>query len=325
MLDHGGKLRSAADRYGIPLSQWLDLSTGINPLGWPVPELSNETWRRLPEDEDDLEKVACAYYGCDVLLPVAGSQAALQRIPELRPPGRVGILTPGYSEHPAAWTGAGHEMICLAAGEIENAIDHLDVLLLSQPNNPDGQLFSPMVLQKWHRRLSSRGGWLVVDEAFMDVTPELSLANEAGRDGLILLRSLGKFFGLAGARVGFVLAEQLLLKRLKQKLGPWTISGPSRYIAIAALADSAWQQMMRIQLKTAGQRLSELLLNHGIEPVGGTALFQLAHTPESEHIYQRFARQGVLIRLFPELSAIRFGLPGIEQEWQRLETALAEL
>lgn len=325
MLDHGGKLRAAADCYGIPLSQWLDLSTGINPLGWPVPELSNEIWLRLPEDEDDLEKIACAYYGCDALLPVAGSQAALQKIPELRKPGRVGIVTPGYSEHPAAWTGAGHEVISLAAGEIGNTIDDLDVLLLCQPNNPDGRLFSTEDLHGWHRQLSSRGGWLVVDEAFMDVTPELSLATETGREGLILLRSLGKFFGLAGARVGFVLAEQLLLEQLKQKLGPWTISGPSRYIAIAALSDSAWQQAMRIQLKSAGERLQELLLNYGVESAGGTALFQLVHTPGAEEIYQRFARQGVLIRLFPELSAIRFGLPGIEQEWQRLEAVLAEL
>ncbi len=200
MLDHCGKLRAAADRYGIPLSQWLDLSTGINPLGWPVSELLNETWRCLPEDEDDLEKVACAYYGCDVLLSVAGSQSVLPRIPELRPPGRVDILTPCYSEHPAAWMGA-PSVVHLAAGEIENAIDHLDILLLSQPNNPNGQLFSPMILQEWHRQLSSRG-WLVVDEAFMDVTPKLSLAVGAGREGLILLRPLGRFFGLADVREG---------------------------------------------------------------------------------------------------------------------------
>ena len=207
MPEHGGRLRQAAERYQRPLGQWLDLSTGINPQGWPVPAVPGTVWQRLPESDDGLEQAAAAYYGTDSLLPVAGSQAAINLLPQLRSHSRVGVLSPGYSEHAHAWRSAGHQVIALAANEIAPEIAQLDVLLLCRPNNPDGLLIDRGLLLQWLQQLSARGGWLVIDEAFVDVTPEQSLSDLAGSRGLIMLRSLGKFFGLAGARVGFVLAD----------------------------------------------------------------------------------------------------------------------
>ncbi|MBI3575850.1 MAG: threonine-phosphate decarboxylase [Gammaproteobacteria bacterium] len=322
MLEHGGNIGAAAVLYGIPAERWLDLSTGINPIGWPVPVLPPETWSRLPQDDDGLIETARRYYGSENLLPVAGSQAAIQMLPRLRGRARIGVLTPTYAEHARAWVAAAHEVVPLAATAIENTLDMLDVLVLANPNNPTGEAFDREMLLKWHARLAARGGWLVVDEAFMDATPECSLASETQRGGLIVLRSLGKFFGLAGARVGFVLAAPALLATLCEQIGPWTVSGPARAVARAALADRIWQEAARPRLRQAAARLADLLARHGLRPVGGTALFQWAPTPQARSLHDALAHQGILTRLFTDPTGLRFGLPGTETEWQRLEAAL---
>ncbi|MCE5181828.1 MAG: threonine-phosphate decarboxylase CobD [Betaproteobacteria bacterium] len=325
LLEHGGRIRQAAAHYGIPAADWLDLSTGINPVGWPVPVVPGECWRNLPEDGDGLEQAACDYYGCTDLLATAGSQAAIQALPRLRPPCRVGMLAPSYAEHALAWTQCGHDVAALVPADIEAALDRLDVLLLVNPNNPTGNYFTAATLYGWQQRLAARGGWLVVDEAFMDATSQHSLAPCAGVEGLVVLRSLGKFFGLAGARVGFVLAWSALLVRLAEALGPWTLANPSRWVAQQALQDEGWQLAERQRLARESQRLAGLLARHGLTPSGGTALFQWLETGRAATIQDALARQGIWVRRFDTPASLRFGLPGTEAEWQRLETALRGL
>lgn len=325
MLEHGGRLKLAAMQYGIPLEQWMDLSTGINPSGWPVPAVPAALWSRLPEEDDGLEQAARDYYAAETLLPVAGSQAAIQALPMLRDCCRVGVLNPAYAEHAHAWQGAGHHVSLINTETIDAVISQLDVLVLVHPNNPTGECFSVEQLLDWHEQLSNRGGWLVVDEAFMDVTPEHSLVSYSSRSGLIILRSLGKFFGLAGARVGFVCAQTVLLEQLKNKLGPWTLNAPARWLASQALADRLWQQATRKKLLAEGVRLQTLLSQYGLKPDGGCALFQWLKTPQAIYLHDSFSRQGILTRLFSEHSSLRFALPGSEAEWQRLEIALMQL
>lgn len=325
MLEHGGNIRQAALRYGIPPGDWLDLSTGINPLGWPVPAIPSECWRRLPEPDDDLTEAACRYYGCGSVLAVAGSQAAIQVLPSLRSPCRVGLLAPTYAEHALAWTRAGHHVEMLSPVEIEASLERIDVLLLVNPNNPTGTRFAPEMLLVWHRQMAARGGWLVVDEAFMDATPEESLAPYVGEEGLVVLRSLGKFFGLAGARVGFALAWPELLVRMNELLGPWPVAHPARHVARLALADKAWQVKERQRLENDSMRLDDLLGRHGLPPVGGTALFQWVATGHAPAIQEALAKQGIWLRHFATPTSLRFGLPGVEAEWQRLEQALRGL
>jgi L-threonine-O-3-phosphate decarboxylase len=324
-LHHGGRLREAASCYGIPPGQWLDLSTGINPVGWPVPPLPAACWQRLPEADDGLERAAADYYGAAHLLPVAGSQAAIQALPQLRPACRVGVLAASYAEHAAAWQRQGHELVALEAGAIPRLLPGLDVLLLVNPNNPTGESFSPEQLLAWHAALAARGGWLVVDEAFMDATPERSIARYSGVPGLVVLRSLGKFFGLAGARVGFALAWPQLLRELAARLGPWAVSGPAREAARLALADRAWQAEARLRLLQDGERLQMVLAHHDLVSAGGTALFRYCPTAPAAALHEALARQGVLTRLFAAPAALRFGLPGDEAAWRRLELALTAL
>ncbi|PIE82889.1 MAG: threonine-phosphate decarboxylase [Candidatus Contendobacter odensis] len=327
MLEHGGALRTAAIHYRIPLHEWLDLSTGINPNGWTVPMIPAAVWQRLPESDDGLEAAAKAYYDASFLLPTAGSQAVIQALPLLRKPCRVGVIHPAYVEHAQAWWRAGHQVELLAAENIETldaAIEHLDVLVIINPNNPTGIRFTTTTLLDWYMRLARRGGWLVVDEAFMDVTPADSLANHTGLlSGLIVLRSLGKFFGLAGARVGFALAEPAVLKRLQEHLGPWPVSGASRWVAMQALADHAWQDRMRRSLTDCGSRLADMLERQGLPVTGGTGLFQWLPLPDAAFWRDALARRGILVRCFKDLPGLRFGLPGQQSDWRRLELALS--
>jgi len=323
LLEHGGALRAAAARYGIPLAEWLDLSTGINPNGWPVPVLPATVWRRLPEPEDGLTALATAYYGTAHLLPVAGSQAAIQTLPLLRHSGRVGVLHPTYGEHAYAWRRAGHEIKLLTAEQLAAALDRFDAVVVVNPNNPTGLRFPVTVLLEWRERLAARGGWLVVDEAFMDTTPGDSLTRYVGLPGLIVLRSLGKFYGLAGARVGFALAEPAVLAQLSELLGPWTVSGPGRWVTMQALADSPWQQQARSDLVQASERLANLLNRQGLPVSGGTSLFQWIALPDADFWQDALARRGILVRRFADPSGLRFGLPDSAAAWQRLDQALA--
>lgn len=324
MLEHGGNLHAASRQYGIAREDWLDLSTGINPHGYPVPDIPASVWQRLPETDQQLERIAASYYGAQYLLATSGSQAAIQALPRLRGPCRVTVLGPMYAEHAHAWRQHGHQV---------SEIDHLpgaamlaetDVLLACNPNNPTGRLFAPDTLLEWHLALSQHDGWLIVDEAFMDSTPQHSLAAYSHQPGLIILRSLGKFFGLAGVRVGFLLAEPSLLNRMADLLGPWAITGPARVVAQAALADHAWQEHNHARLLAESQQLADILRQAGLPPLNGCTLFQWLKLAHAEHLHVQLARQGVWTRHFPAQQGLRIGLPPADG-WQKLAAALANL
>jgi L-threonine-O-3-phosphate decarboxylase len=325
MLQHGGRLRAAARQQGIALHRWLDLSTGLNPNAWPVPALDPCCWARLPEDDDGLEAAARDYYGAEHLLPVAGSQAAIQALPRLREPGRVAIMSPGYREHEQAWRAAGHGVQLMSVEQLRRGLPACEVLVLIHPGNPCGERFSADELLSWQRQLAARGGWLLLDEAFIDATPEASLAAYVGLAGLIVLRSVGKFFGLAGIRVGFVLAAPGILNPLRELLGPWALSGPARAVATQALGDRSWQQAMRVQLAQQSDRLSALLRRHHLTPSGGCALFQWVRTADAAYLHAQLARRAILTRLFEAPASLRFGLPPDEAGWARLDRALTEI
>ncbi len=325
-LHHGGRLNVAASEYGIPRQDWLDLSTGLNPQAWPVQTCDATSWQRLPEEEDGLQQAACEYYGSDYALPVAGSQAAIQLLPTLRAASRVAVIVPGYAEHEYNWQQNGHSVIPLAIHQLESHLPELDVVVIINPNNPDGHLVPVETLLSWHQQLSLRGGWLIVDEAFMDTTPEKSIVPYTTRPGLIVLRSMGKFFGLAGIRCGFVLSDRSFLQHMASRLGPWTLTGMTRAIARDALQDSSWQKINRQQLERASIRLKTLLERSGFTVQGGTALFQYLQHPRAKEIHDLFAQHAILLRYYPDmknsLPALRFGLPASENDWQRLQQVL---
>ncbi|RON49668.1 threonine-phosphate decarboxylase CobD [Pseudomonas frederiksbergensis] len=322
MLEHGGRLRKAALEYGIAEADWLDLSSGLAPWPFPIPQIPLRAWARLPETDDGLEQAACDYYDAAQVLPVAGSQMAIQLLPRLRRAGKVGVLSPCYAEHAEAWRRNGYIVREVLEQEVDFFLDSLDVLVVVNPNNPTGLSLTPSRLLDWHARLAQRGGWLVVDEAFMDNTPQLSVAPFANQVGLIVLRSFGKFFGLAGVRLGFVLAERKLLKLLAEQVGPWAVSGPTRVLGQACLQDTEGHARQRLRSEQASQRLAALLERYDLKPQGGCALFQWLITERAEELHEFMARRGILLRLFTHNSSLRFGLPADATEEARLEQAL---
>lgn len=307
---HGGQLTLASERYNIPLENWVDLSTGINPVSYPLPEVPTVIWQRLPETNDGLESAAAAYYGSNHLLPVAGSQEAIQRLPLLREKCRVGIIEPAYHSHKNAWQQAGHDIIPLRNEDIDSSLSALDVLVLVNPTNPTAHRYSLEQLLHWHQQLQQRGGWLVVDEAFMDLTPEGSLITQQPREGLIVLRSIGKFFGLAGIRLGFVWAKADILKGLIQLQDDWSVSHPARWAGRLALSDFQWQREQRKQIpqQMAGLKVRlQAIYQCDVVEAGLFAYVVLGKDAAAEE-HERLCKTGVLTRLFPEAGALRFGL-----------------
>ncbi|MFM0328495.1 threonine-phosphate decarboxylase CobD [Paraburkholderia strydomiana] len=320
---HGGNLHEAAERYRIPYPEWLDLSTGINPHGYPVPPVPADAWRRLPDDGDDLAECAARYYGAPDaahVLPVAGSQAAIRALPALLPRAVAGVAPLTYSEYAPAFERGGHRVVPLDISwdVLPDSLTHVAVV---NPNNPTAGHLGASKLLAWHAQLSARGGTLLVDEAFADTMPDASLAAFTDRDGLIVLRSPGKFFGLAGVRAGFVLAAPALLDSLRRVLGAWTVSGPARHAVKAALLDHAWQQQMRTRLEADSARLVDLLQGHGIR-TRSTPLFAWTDDPRAAALHEALATRGVWTRLFASSGSVRFGLPASEDEWARLAHSL---
>lgn len=327
MPEHGGRLREAAANWGIPLADWLDLSTGIAPWSYPV-AIPAAAWQRLPEDGDGLEDAAAFYYGHPAPLPLPGSQAAIQWLPRLFPPGIAVLPAPTYGEYAPAWRAAGHEVRRLATSDLDAAAGAAGagIVMLANPNNPDGVGWRADALRALAGRLAQRGGSLVVDEAFADCDPDRSLAADAGGalPNLVVLRSLGKFFGLAGARVGFLCAAPTLAARLAATLGPWAVAHPSRQAALQALGDTIWQAAQRQRLATACGRLGELLARHELPSAAGGQLFRYVPTPRAVALHDFLARRGILARLCRHPDALRLGLPAVEADWRRLDAALTD-
>jgi len=325
-LRHGGDLAAARRLFPAAPEPFIDLSTGINPHSYPLPQLPSELFARLPEPAalDGLAAAAAQAYGApssDHVVPAPGTQILLPLVAALVPPGRAAVLGPTYSEHARVAALVGHR-IRDATGM--DGLAGADLAVVVNPNNPDGRIIARPELFARAAELRSRGGLLVVDEAFMDAGPDESLSGDVGLGNIVVLRSFGKFFGLAGLRLGFALAAAGTAERLKASLGPWAVSGAAIAVGVAALTDRSWKEAARARLAHDAQRLDELLAEQGLDIVGGTPLFRLVRTQAASELFHHLGRAGILVRRFDEQPAwLRFGLPLGEQAWVRLRAALA--
>ncbi len=308
--DHGGGVDGAALRWGGARAEWLDLSTGINPCPYPVPPLPSEVWGCLPDEraEAALTKAARDFWRVPAeagVLAAPGASALIARMPLLAPAGRVHIPGPTYNEHGRAFAAAGWQVTDRPEGA--------SAAVIVRPNNPDGRMPDlpdlPLV---------------IVDESFCDTCPEASLIAEAARPGRLILKSFGKFWGLAGLRLGFAIGDPALLAGLAQAMGPWPVSGPALAIGTVALRDQTWAEATRARLTRDAARLDALMKAARAEVVGGTPLFRLYQTGDAALWQDRLARHRIWTRIFPySRQWIRLGLPGTEADWLRLEAALA--
>jgi cobalamin biosynthetic protein CobC len=320
MLEHGGNLDVALRRFGGPAGDWIDLSTGINRRSYPMPELAPRHWRALPSrsDTQSLHAIAGQAYGTKApVLAVAGAQAIVQMLPRLSRPGRARILAPTYNEYRALLTTAGWDVAEVAALD---ALAGADLAVVVNPNNPDGRRHDPGKLLT----LLPHVDRLVVDESFADPVPELSLSPYAGRSGLLILRSFGKFYGLAGVRLGFVLGGEADVAALAAMAGPWPISGMAIEIGRHALSDRQWAAATSMRLAGDALRLDAMARASGWTLVGGTLLFRLYQSGDAGAAQEQLACAHIWSRIFEERPGwLRLGLPGDEAEWRRLASALS--
>ena len=323
---HGGDLDTARTLFPDAPEPFIDLSTAINPHPYPVVEQGVEDFSHLPRPAslDRLAGEAAKYYGApskDNIVAGPGGQILMSLIAALIPNGRAAILGPTYAEHARVAALAGHEVATVTSPE---GIGAACLAIVVNPNNPDGRLLEREDLVAVAERLNAGGGLLAVDEAFMDVGPrEESLCSKVDKESLVVLRSFGKFFGLAGLRLSFAVAPRDLAARLRARLGPWPVSGPALGIGLRALNDPAWSARTRATLRQAAVRLATLLGDAGLEAVGGTDLFRLVRSADAPSIFTRLGRAGIYVRRFDDHPEwLRFGLPGSEDAWVRLERAL---
>lgn len=318
--DHGGNLEWAISYYGGSFERWIDLSTGINRQPYIIPSISNSAWANLPTTTATMRLVEAAqkaYNTTASILPLAGAQAAIQLIPHLSRPGRACIMSPTYNEHAGALRASGWEVKeATQLTELAGA----DLAVVVNPNNPDGKHYSPEDLLD----VRSKVGRLVVDESFADPYPNVSITPEAGQEGLIVLRSFGKFYGLAGMRLGFAIGCKADISALAELAGPWPVCGPALEIGTHALGNSTWAKATTARLMGEISKMDEPALKAGWKIAGGTCLFRLYQTDHAPKAQELLAKHQIWSRIFPYSDSwIRLGMPGNEAEWDRYISAFS--
>jgi cobalamin biosynthetic protein CobC len=322
---HGGRLAQAQAAYPDAPRPWIDLSTGVNPQPWRGRRASPAELGRLPDPDRlrALEASAARAFGLGEagrIAAVAGAEAGLRLLPFVLGAKEVAIVGPTYGGHAEAWAVAGAQVRTACRTELE-ALD-AEAVVLVNPNNPDGAKIAPTLLPELAARQAARGGWLIVDESFVETEPAISVAPAAG-GALVVLRSFGKFYGLAGVRLGFVLAEPALIRRVRELTGDWPVSAEALAAGVA-YEDLAWVERARIRLRRQSARLEGLLRRSGWALVGGSSLFRLAVSPDAPARFEGLCRRGVLTRPFAEAAdRLRFGLPP-PWAWKRVRAALME-
>lgn len=323
-VQHGGGIDRAIALYGGQKTDWLDLSTGINPNPYPIPQMPDDVWHRLPDESLLNECLAAArhYYGVPdgaAIVAAPGTQAIIQRLPELLPSPDIAIVSPTYNEYERCYAQAGTRVNQVP--DFGVALKASNTIVVGNPNNPDGR----NVGQTAVKQAVMDGRSIIVDEAFADVAPESSIVGQAGPSGLLVLKSFGKFFGLAGLRLGFAIGEQRQIDALRSTLGPWAVSGPALFTGATAMRDQTWIDDTRAALSVKRTHLEAMLRAHGFVVEGATDLFVTASRHDSSDLAKCLAQNHILVRTFdyaPEW--IRFGFPRNEDGFARLEAALAQ-
>lgn len=305
--DHGGGVDAARAEYGGTRSEWLDLSTGINPVPYPIPAIEPVSWNALPDYAamDALERAARKFWNVPdeaSILAAPGASALIARIPTLAKSGMVRVESRTYNEHEAAFRMAGWDV----------SDDSPDARVIVSPNNPTGDYWSG----------TDQTPLLIIDESFCDLCPEKSRMDLAANTGTIILKSFGKFWGLAGLRLGFAIGDPSLIAKLANTLGPWPVSGPALRIGAAALEDYDWAAETRARLARDSARIDALMLAKGAEIQGGTDLFRLYRVEDAAAWQDHLAKHRIWSRIFPYSNTwLRLGLPAPDR-WEQLKAAL---
>ncbi|GHA56185.1 threonine-phosphate decarboxylase [Amylibacter ulvae] len=309
--DHGGGLDAAMAQFGGTRDHWLDLSTGINPIPYPIGDIPMDSWTRLPDQDGDNTLINAARKFWHVpnganILASSGVSQIIAMLPQIASGANFQIAKPTYNEHEAAFVHAGFTLNNSAP-----------VKIYVHPNNPDGKTH---VIDD---NTLKNADLIIIDESFCDICPSESLVKFATRPNVIILKGLGKFWGLAGLRLGFAIGHPANIQKLRNLIGPWAVSGPAQYIGARALDDTDWITKTRKRLQTDAFRLDKIAIASGLGIIGGTDLFRLYKTNDAVSFQKHLAQNYIWSRIFPYSSEwIRLGLPGQPDHWAQIESAL---
>jgi len=333
-LLHGGQLSTVAKQFHIPQEQWLDLSTGIAPFSYPLVDIPVNIWQDLPTISEALIKVTQHYYGADYCWPLAGSQQLIEKLPSLwlekkskvdKFNKHVYLPKAGYKEHQRAWKSAGYKLHYYQK-ELPSQLQKNSVVVVINPNNPRNDTFTVECLLTLQKECQRQQSLLIIDEAFADIFPkEFSFTSQLNSniEDVIILRSFGKFFGLAGIRIGFVCSNKYWCETIQETIGPWSINGPALYIAQKALSDKRWQQEQKIRLQEQSKRQVTLLKQYmPLRKIESNALFITLFMNNAPEVYSMLCQQAVYVRLTDEKDALRVGIANevqLKQLQQRLK------
>lgn len=328
MIFHGGRLDDAIERFGGARSEWLDLSTGINRNPYPIRKIASEVLQNLPDKAAEAKLIsnASAYFGVkekSEIVAANGTQAIIQLLPSILDVKHVAIFSPTYGEHAHCWKNADVAVQTIAFRDAIPA--SCDCLVMVNPNNPTNHTFSLSEIEAIADALNQKGGWLIVDEAFGDSLPELS-ATHLESQNVIVLKSFGKFFGLAGVRLGFAIGAKSIMEKLSEKIGPWAVSGPALQIGARAYQDICWINANRKKLQKLSSTQEKALGSIEFAPISSNALFQYFNRQNASKIFEGLANRKILVRDFPEQEiSIRFGICANDDELSRLILGLEEV
>ena len=307
--DHGGRLDAAIAIYGGTREDWLDLSTGINPHPYPVPKLFEQDWNNLPDQEASIALCAAARTFWNIpaqadVLAVPGCSAAIAQIPSLRPSGTAKIDRCTYNEHAAAFRYHGWST--------QAELSHPDARVIVHPNNPTGEFYQQ----------PKPSSLTIIDESFCDTTPDQSHIESAASSNHIILKSFGKFWGLAGLRLSFAVGDPKLIENLRQAIGPWPVSGIALRIGTKALRDTAWAAETRARLFADAARLDGLIDPEGTRATGACPLFRTYNVENAKKMQNMLANFHIWSRVFSyNPNWIRLGMPTLSG-WDKLEAAI---
>lgn len=322
---HGGRLDNAMAIHGGKREDWLDLSTGINPTAYPIPELKDYSWQSLPDQasQDKLTAAANAYYTVQPdysLVAASGTQAIIQLLPQVLKQKSVAIVSPTYEEHFHCWNKAQRKVIKVAT--LAEAVESAEIVVVVNPNNPTAVTYQPDEVFVAAKQLEQKQGCLIVDEAFCDVMPELSVVSKQ-QENIIVLRSFGKFFGLAGLRLGFAICHKSIADGLYSRQGPWSVSGPALEIGAVAFSDANWIETTRLAIKQHSEAQAEVVAACGLTLIGNAGLFMEFEHANASSIHEALQKAHILTRAFPQRpTRLRFGLCKNMDDLERFAWAL---
>ena len=328
---HGGDLSDAV-RVNRKIKKWIDLSTGINPNAYNDFNIDKTVYSHLPSGNQlaELMSIARGYYNLNQEIKICayqGAQGVINILPNIVNKNihdTIQILTPTYTEHYRVWNDHGFKIRLVT--NIENELDPSIPFVLVNPNNPDGKLFQPKYLEELWERIRKAGGFLILDESFMDGTPDMSFRFDNCRDNVIVIRSFGKFFGLPGLRLGFVYGDNHYINKVSSLVGPWPISSSSLLIARKAMLDTVWISATITDLKMKSTALSNFLHDQKLKTVGDCYFFKTIELDNASQMHKALANHGIWTRIFNyNQKWLRMGLTKNKFEFEYLANTIMDI